>query len=79
MHKNKTIKYFAFTAPDIKALRKMTGLTQQQAAEVVHRQDGAQWRRWEAGVYTMAPELVELFCIKNDIPYPPKIPKRYYD
>ena len=37
------------TPVEIKEVRNKAGLTQQHAAEVVHRADGARWREWEGG------------------------------
>lgn len=49
---------------EIKAVRLLTGLTQQKAAELVHRADGARWREWEGGKYEIDLAVWELFLCK---------------
>ncbi|PLY14898.1 MAG: transcriptional regulator [Sedimenticola sp.] len=65
------------TPAQIKRLRKRAGLTQREAAVLVHV--GLRgWQAWESpselSTSRQMPEAyVELFCIKTKIPYPPKI------
>ncbi len=62
------------TAEQVKDLRLMTGKTQAKAAEDLHKNDGAFWRKYESDKKTyrsMPSYYVELFCLKNNIPYPP--------
>ena len=54
------------TPEQIKRLRKLSGLTQQQAALLVHAHDGAAWRKWESGTYSIPLATWELFLIKTD-------------
>lgn len=51
------------TPSDIKAARYEAGLTQTQAAELVHSKLRT-WQQWEAGDREMHPGLWELFCLK---------------
>lgn len=53
------------TPAEIKKVRTRAGLTQQQAAEVVHRADGARWREWEGGKYGIDLAVWELFLLKT--------------
>lgn len=53
------------TPAEIKDVRKRAGLTQQQAAEVVHRADGSRWREWEGGKYGIDLAVWELFLLKT--------------
>ena len=55
------------TAAEIKEVRKRTGLTQQQSAELVHRADGARWREWEGGKYGIDMAVWELFLVKTGL------------
>jgi putative transcriptional regulator len=48
---------------DVKAARDRAGLTQTEAAEIVHTQLRA-WQQWEAGDRSMHPAFWELFQIK---------------
>lgn len=52
---------------EIKEVRKKAGLTQQQAAEVVHRADGSRWREWEGGKYGIDLAVWELFLLKTGL------------
>lgn len=53
------------TTPDqIRAARESAGLTQKQAAELVHTHP-VTWAKWEGGTYKMHPGLWELFLIKT--------------
>ncbi|MFZ3141130.1 helix-turn-helix domain-containing protein [Polaromonas sp.] len=49
---------------EIKEARQRAGLTQTQAAELVHAKLRT-WQDWEAGVAKMHAGLWELFCIKT--------------
>ncbi len=53
------------TPSEIKDVRKLAGLTQQLAAELVHRADGARWREWESGKYGIDLAVWELFLVKT--------------
>ena len=53
------------TTAEIKAMRSLCGLTQQKAAELVHRADGARWREWESGKYQIDMAVWELFLVKT--------------
>lgn len=58
---------------ELKSLRKRLGYTQQQAADTVLSPKRT-WQNWEAergnGNHHVIPEgFLELFCIKNKIPY----------
>lgn len=52
------------TPAEIKAVRTLSGLTQQKAAELVHRADSARWREWEGGKYQVDMAVWELFLVK---------------
>ncbi|PLY15516.1 MAG: transcriptional regulator [Sedimenticola sp.] len=65
------------TPEQIKRLRKRAGLTQTEAGKCVHVALRT-WQSWESPEEDphsrQMPEAnIELFCIKNKIPYPPKI------
>lgn len=60
--KSKALKQPSTT--EIKEIRTLTGLTQQAAAELVHRADGARWREWEGGKYAIDMAVWELFLVK---------------
>lgn len=51
------------TPNEIRAARERAGLTQTQAAHLIHGTMRA-WQEWEAGNRKMHPGLWELFCIK---------------
>ncbi|MBV1933030.1 MAG: helix-turn-helix domain-containing protein [Porticoccaceae bacterium] len=51
------------TPEQLKTLRESHGLTQLQAAYIVHVSEGT-WQRWEAGDLEMPQKLYELFCTK---------------
>lgn len=55
------------TPAEIKAVRTLAGLTQQKAAELVHRADGARWREWEGGKYEVDMAVWELFLVKTEL------------
>lgn len=55
------------TPVEIKEVRNKAGLTQQHAAEVVHRADGARWREWEGGKYGIDLAVWELFLVKTGL------------
>jgi putative transcriptional regulator len=62
--------------PDrIRAARAAAGLTQTQAAELIHGTMRA-WQQWEAGQRGMPHGLFELFLIKTDPDYPFRRPRR---
>lgn len=52
------------TADKVRAMREDLGLTQQQAADVVHV-DARTWRKWELAEREMHPAFFELFRIKT--------------
>ncbi|MFA9439423.1 helix-turn-helix domain-containing protein [Uliginosibacterium sp. sgz301328] len=52
---------------EVRAAREAAGLTQTQAAELIHGTLRA-WQEWEAGNRRMHPGLWELFCIKTSTP-----------
>lgn len=61
----------------VKKLRQRTGKTQAEAARDVHV-TLRRWQGWEAPVDAashreMPIALVELFCLKNHIPFPPRL------
>jgi DNA-binding XRE family transcriptional regulator len=65
------------TPKNIKKLRTLTGKTQVEAAADVHV-TARTWQNWEASKkvnnsFNMPEGLIELFCIKNKITYPPKL------
>lgn len=49
---------------EIAQARAAAGLTQRQAAALVHGTEAA-WRSWESGLRKMHPGLLELFRIKS--------------
>jgi putative transcriptional regulator len=51
----------------IRAAREAQGLTQTQAAALIHHSMRG-WQDWEHGKRTMHPGLWELFCIKTALP-----------
>jgi DNA-binding transcriptional regulator YiaG len=55
------------TPEEIKEVRKKAGLTQQQAAELVHRAAGSRWREWEGGKYGIDLAVWELFLLKTGL------------
>lgn len=67
----------SLTSNQVKKLRSRTGKTQTEASIDVHV-SLRRWQGWEAPVdaasHRKMPEaLVELFCLKNKISYPPKL------
>lgn len=50
----------------IRRARRVAGLTQTQAAELVHTTCRV-WQQWEAGDYKMHPAFFELFMIKLNL------------
>ena len=52
------------TQNEIKAARKLAGLTYEAAGKMVHV-TGRAWRMWESGDRLMTPGLWELFQIKT--------------
>jgi len=67
-----SVGYPTPTPEDVAAARDEAGMTQQQAAAVVHATREA-WKSWEAGRRAMPAGLFELFCMKTgvDNPYAP--------
>ena len=55
------------TPDDVRAARKAAGLSQTEAATLVHVALRT-WQQWEAGDRRMHPAAWELFCIKIGIP-----------
>lgn len=55
------------TGSDIQTARKLAGLTQQIAAELVHRKDSARWREWESDRHPIDMAVWELFLIKTKL------------
>lgn len=60
------------TPDQIKEARRKAGLTQEQAAKLVHVTTRA-WQLWEAGDRKMHPACWELFTIKTK---PPKLTRK---
>lgn len=60
--------------PDmIRRIRHLSGLTQQDAADLVYVEGGGRsWRRWEKGdgEFEAPACTMHLFCLMHDIPYP---------
>ena len=56
------------TPAEILAARLAAGLTQQQAAEIVHRTERKRWNEWERGARVMQLDTWELFLIKTGLP-----------
>jgi DNA-binding transcriptional regulator YiaG len=54
----------------IKEMREKAGLSAAQAARSVQIADRS-WQRYESGDRKIPPGLVELFCLKHGIKYPP--------
>jgi predicted transcriptional regulator len=54
----------------VRALREKAGLSVAQAARSVQIADRS-WQRYESGDRKIPPGLVELFCLKHGIKYPP--------
>jgi hypothetical protein len=52
------------TSAEIKEVRTLAGFTQQKAAELVHRANGARWREWEGGKHKIDMAVWELFLVK---------------
>jgi putative transcriptional regulator len=57
------------TKTEIRHARKQAGLTQSQAAELVHASLGG-WRKWESGAREMHAAFWELFLIKINLKTP---------
>jgi DNA-binding transcriptional regulator YiaG len=60
---------------NIRTARVNAGLTQQEAAELVHRADSARWREWESGRHRMDSSVWELFLLKTGQRKLAKLPK----
>jgi transcriptional regulator with XRE-family HTH domain len=54
----------AISAKRVKAARSEAGLTQAQAAKIIHTSIN-NWQNWEQGRYKVAPALYELFLLKT--------------
>jgi hypothetical protein len=65
------VKEVNLTNKQVIQLRKMAGKTQEKAANDLHQKDGAFWRKFENGTRDISSSQVELFCLKNNIVYPP--------
>lgn len=55
------------TPEQLEGARAEAGLTQQAAAELVHRRDGARWREWASGKHAIDMAVWELFLIKSGL------------
>jgi len=55
----------------VRALRDKAGLSVAEAARCVQIERRS-WQRYESGERTIPPGLVELFCMKNGLKYPPE-------
>lgn len=55
----------------LKVLRKKLGLSLSQAAAQVHVTSRT-WARYEAGDRSIPEGVIELFCVKNKVKYPPQ-------
>ena len=55
------------TPQEIKDTRARVMLTQQAAAELVHRADRRRWVEWETGKYKIDLAVWELFLIKTKL------------
>lgn len=53
------------TPEQIRAARNALGITQEQAAALVHRKGKMGWYSWESGRRVMCPAIWELFLIKS--------------
>jgi hypothetical protein len=58
------------TPENLKILRDSTGLSIEKAARLVWIA-GRSWARYEDGSRPIPDGIVELFCLKNNIKYPP--------
>ena len=52
----------------IKEMRKLVGITAQEASDIVHA-DLRNWQRWEAGENLIPEAVVDLFCRENGLKY----------
>jgi len=57
------------SADTIRAARDEAGMTQAQAAAVVHVA-AISWKKWESGKVQMPAGLFELFCLKTEVENP---------
>jgi DNA-binding transcriptional regulator YiaG len=55
---------------NLKKLRTQLGLSISDASAQIHVAERT-WLRWESGAKRIPEAVVELFCTKNDLPYPP--------
>lgn len=53
------------TPEQIREAREAAGMTQVEAAAVVHRGLAVRWSEWENGTRRMQPDTFELFLIKT--------------
>lgn len=60
------------TPQQVKQLREKAGLSLAEAARCVQIAQRS-WQRYEAGDRKIPPGLVELFCMKNGLKYPPDL------
>ena len=56
--------------PDLKKVRKQLGLSLSKASGLVHVTTRT-WARYESGERPIPESVVELFCLKNNLKYPP--------
>lgn len=60
------VEFLDHPTPDaILAARKAAGLSQAQAAAIVHRPSYRTWQEWERGRAKMPPDAWELFLLKT--------------
>ncbi len=75
-------KTICISPSEIKKLRKKSGLTQKQAAEIVHI-SLRQWQKFEEKESSkthnrISDATLELFCLKTGLPFPPNFSENYY-
>jgi hypothetical protein len=64
------------TPEQVREARMRAGLTQSQAATLVHRKELKRWSEWELGVRRMQPDTWELFLLlTNQHPTKTVVPK----
>lgn len=54
------------TADEVKSARKAAGLTQAEAAKLIHS-DQSSWSLWESGKRKIHKSNYELFCLKSGL------------
>lgn len=52
----------------LKEMRKLVGITAQEASDIVHT-DLRNWQRWEAGENLVPEAVIDLFCRENGLKY----------